>query len=171
MVEEGRFREDLYYRINVVNVELPPLRERQEDIPFLLDHFLTLFRDYHDKWVEGFTPEALDCLLSYPWPGNIRELENAVERAVVLARGSLIEARDLPPTLAHRDRPLVELRDQVLPLKKALEEPERLIIQRALELNGWNRQKTANMLEVNRTTLFHKMKKYGLLPHGPTNGS
>jgi DNA-binding NtrC family response regulator len=163
LVAAGRFREDLYYRINVVNVDVPPLRERPEDIPFLLDHFLGLFRDYHGKWVDGCTPEALDYLLGHSWPGNIRELENAVERAVVLARGNLVDVGDLPPTLTRR-RPVVELHSEVLPLKKALEEPERLIIRRALEICRWNRQKTADMLEVNRTTLFHKMKKHGLLP-------
>ena len=164
LVRQGNFREDLYYRINVVNIDLPPLRERQEDIPFLLDHFLTLYRDYHVKQVDGFVPEALDHLLAHSWPANIRELENAVERAVVLAKGEAIEVGDLPPALTQCERPVVEFHDQVLPLKRALEEPEKHIIGRALELNDWNRQKTADMLEVNRTTLFHKMKKYGLLP-------
>ncbi len=166
LVEEGTFREDLYYRINVVTIEIPPLRARQEDIPYLLDHFLKTYTEYHDKRVEGFAPRALDYLLSHGWPGNIRELENAVERAVVLAKGPFVEVTDLPPTLTRREQPLVELRQEALPLKKALEEPERLIIQRALELNGWNRQKTADMLEVNRTTLFHKMKKYQLCDRG-----
>jgi len=164
MVSDGEFREDLYYRINVVNIEIPELKERVEDIPFLLDHFLRHFADYHSKPVTGFGPEALDHLLSYPWPGNIRELENTVERAVVLSRSPTIELRDLPPGIAQQDRPVVQLRTEILPLKKALEEPEKLIIRQALELNHWNRQKTADMLEVNRTTLFHKMKKYGLLP-------
>lgn len=164
LVEKGDFREDLYYRINVINIDVPPLRERQEDIPYLLDHFLSMYTEYHGKKIEGISPEALDYLLSHSWPGNIRELENAVERAVVLTRGAMIDTRDLPPSLTRKERPLVELREQVLPLKKALEAPERHIIQRALELNGWNRQKTADMLEVNRTTLFHKMRKHGLLP-------
>ncbi len=164
LVREGRFREDLYYRINVVNIELPPLRERQEDIPFLLDHFLTLYTRYHEKEVQGFSPEALDHLLAYHWPGNIREIENAVERAVVLARGPKIEVQDLPPAVRAAERPVVDLRGEILPLKKALEEPEKRIIMEALERNGWNRQKTADMLGVNRSTLFHKMRKYGLLP-------
>ncbi|MEZ5987867.1 MAG: sigma-54 dependent transcriptional regulator [Planctomycetota bacterium] len=164
LVHEGSFREDLFYRINVVSIELPPLRERIEDVPFLIEHFLASFAEYHGKRVVGVAPEALDAMLAHDWPGNIRELENAVERSVVLARGDLVELGDLPTALRGRDRPLVELRDQVLPLKLALEEPERLIIQRALELNGWNRQQTADMLEINRTTLFHKMRKYGLMP-------
>lgn len=164
LVEKGEFREDLYYRINVVNVELPPLRDRPEDVPYLLDHFLGLFRDVHGKWVEGIEAEVLDAILAYSWPGNIRELENAVERAVVLARGPQISLRDLPPALYRDDAPRIEDSDAILPLRKALEIPEKRIIERALERNEWNRQRTADMLEVNRTTLFHKMKKYGLLP-------
>jgi DNA-binding NtrC family response regulator len=164
-VQDGSFREDLFYRINVVNIELPPLRERQEDIPFLLEHFMNRFAAMHDKPVEGFGPNALDQLLAHEWPGNIRELENAIERAVVLSRGTVIEARDLPTALSSEERPVVEFRgSEILPLKIALEEPEKRIIERALELCGWNRQKTADMLEVNRSTLFHKMKKYGLMP-------
>ena len=116
----------------------------------------------HGKSIDGFTPEALDCLLSYSWPGNIRELENAVERAVVLTRTSTVHVTDLPPSIQQQEPPRVELSNRILPLKLALEDPERRIIERALELNGWNRQKTADMLEINRTTLFHKMKKYGL---------
>ncbi|MCA8970367.1 MAG: sigma-54-dependent Fis family transcriptional regulator [Planctomycetes bacterium] len=166
LVDKGEFREDLYYRINVVNVELPSLRERHEDVPYLLDHFLQLFCDLHGKAVEGIEPAALDAVLTHSWPGNIRELENAIERAVVLARGPRIELADLPPALHRRDRgeaSRFEESDEILPLRQALEEPERRIIERALELNDWNRQRTADMLEVNRTTLFHKMKKYGLL--------
>ncbi len=164
LVRKGKFREDLYYRINVVNIELPPLRERQEDIPFLLDHFLQRYRAFHEKEVDGFTAEALDYLMAYEWPGNIREIENAVERAVVLCRDEKIDVRDLPPAVRASERPIVDLRGEIKPLKEALEEPERRIILEALERNGWNRQKTADMLEVNRSTLFHKMKKYGLLP-------
>ena len=164
-VQDGSFREDLFYRINVVNIELPPLRERQEDIPFLIEHFVQRFAAMHDKEALPLAPEALDQLLAHEWPGNIRELENAVERALVLARGEQIEAADLPRALATEERPIVEFRgEEILPLKQALEEPEKRIIQRALELCGWNRQKTADMLEVNRSTLFHKMKKYGLMP-------
>ena len=162
LVRAGEFREDLYYRINVINIELPPLRERHEDIPILIEHFLELYRDYHGRKVAGFSQGALELLLSHSWPGNIRELENAVERAVVLSREEVIPIKVLPPCLLRQDSPMT-FADEVLPLKKALEEPEKLIILRALELNGWNRQKTAEMLQVNRTTLFHKMKKYELL--------
>ncbi len=164
LVKEGKFREDLYYRINVVNIELPPLRERQEDIPFLVERFLEEFNRFHGKEVEGVTPEAMDYLLAHSWPGNIRELENAIERAVVFARSTGITPEDLPPQLRGSSRPVVELNGEILPLKQALEEPERNIIIQALEANDWNRRRTADMLEINRTTLFHKMKKYGLLP-------
>ncbi|PIE22215.1 MAG: hypothetical protein CSA62_13555 [Planctomycetota bacterium] len=165
LVQSGSFREDLYYRINVVNIELPPLRDRQEDIPFLIEHFVQRFAALHDKDTLALGPEALDQLLAHPWPGNIRELENAVERAVVLAQGEYIEATDLPQALASEERPIVEFQgEEILPLKQALEEPEKRIIQRALDLCGWNRQKTADMLEINRSTLFHKMKRYGLMP-------
>lgn len=160
----GEFREDLYYRINVVSIELPPLRDRPEDIPFLVDHFLDRYCEYHHKPALSLTGEALDLLLHHDWPGNIRELENAIERAVVLSRNERIEAASLPPHITRVKQRALPLSQEVLPLKKALEEPEKLIIQRALELNGWNRQQTADMLEVNRTTLFHKMKKYGLFP-------
>ncbi len=164
LVQKGEFREDLYYRINVVNIELPPLRERQEDIPFLIERFLEEFNRFHGKQVEMVTPEAMDYLLAHPWPGNIRELENAIERAVVFARSKGITPEDLPPQIKGTARPIVESRGEVLPLKQALEEPERNIIIHALEANDWNRRRTADMLEINRTTLFHKMKKYGLLP-------
>ncbi len=164
LVHTGGFREDLYYRINVVNIELPPLRERQEDIPFLIERFLEEFNRFHGKNIKAVTPEAMDYLLAHPWPGNIRELENAIERAVVFARSSGITPEDLPPQIRGSARPVVELQGEILPLKQALEEPERNIIIHALEANDWNRRRTADMLEINRTTLFHKMKKYGLLP-------
>ena len=142
----------------------PPLRARPEDIPFLVDHFLERYCEYHHKPALSLSGQALDLLLGHDWPGNIRELENAIERSVVLSRGPQIEASSLPPHITRpRGRPLT-MSQEILPLKQALEEPEKLIIQRALELNGWNRQQTADMLEVNRTTLFHKMKKYGLMP-------
>jgi DNA-binding NtrC family response regulator len=164
LVKTGGFREDLYYRINVVNIELPPLRERQEDIPFLIERFLEEFNRFHGKQIEGISPEAMDYLLAHSWPGNIRELENAIERAVVFARSSGITPEDLPPQIRGSARPVVEIQSGILPLKQALEEPERDIIIHALEANDWNRRRTADMLEINRTTLFHKMKKYGLLP-------
>jgi DNA-binding NtrC family response regulator len=166
-VAAGRFREDLYYRINVVTLELPPLRERPADVPVLAESFLERHANEHGRRIKGFTREALERLLAYRWPGNVRELENAIERAVVLCRKRTIGVEDLPPNLLRE--PAADLGrggsedDEVLPLKVALEEPERRIIERALARNEGNRQKTAQMLDVNRATLFNKMKKYGLL--------
>ncbi len=96
-VSAGRFRQDLYYRLNVVTIEIPPLRRRREDIPQLAQHFLKRYTERNRKTVKGFTPQAMDLLIHYPWPGNIRELENAVERAVVLLTGNYISERELPP--------------------------------------------------------------------------
>jgi DNA-binding NtrC family response regulator len=162
LVRTGQFREDLFYRINVVTLELAPLRERPRDIAPLARHFLERFARENGKNVTDFSREAMDALLSYPWPGNVRELENAIERAVVLSRSPIIEVEDLPKLSA--DAPsLPGEEDRVLPLKVALQAPEKRIIEKALARNAGNRQKTAEMLGVNRTTLFNKMKKYGLL--------
>lgn len=170
-VEAGRFRPDLYYRINVVNIDLPPLRERLTDIPLLAEHFLRKCAHQCGKRGLGFSEPAMQCMQRYRWPGNVRELENCVERAVVLCRGPQIDVADLPPTVvraAETDSALFSGRDgRPLTLKEALEEPERRIIQAALEANDWNRQKTAMTLAVNRTTLYKKMKRYGLLESGP----
>jgi len=162
-VEAGRFREDLFYRLNVVAIELPPLRERAGDVPFLAEGFLSRFAAEHGRELAEFSADALEAMLAYPWPGNVRELENRVERAVLLSRGPRVVAADLglevgaPAPTAGEGPPVPG------PLKKALEGPERQIIVRALELNDGNRSKTAELLEINRTTLFNKMKKYDLL--------
>lgn len=169
-VEAGRFRPDLYYRINVVNIDLPPLRERLTDIPLLAEHFLRKCAHQCGKRHLSFTEAALQCMQRYRWPGNVRELENCVERAVVLCRGPQIDVTDLPPAVvraAEADSALFSPRyGRPLTLKEALEEPERRIIHAALEANDWNRQKTAATLAVNRTTLYKKMKRYGLLEPG-----
>ncbi|MCH7720341.1 MAG: sigma-54-dependent Fis family transcriptional regulator, partial [Planctomycetes bacterium] len=162
-VAAGRFRQDLYYRINVVSVSLPPLRDRLGDIPMLAHAFLVRHRpDGHDDGLE-FGEPAMTLLQRYSWPGNVRELENVVERAAVLATGRLITVNDLPPKLvqAVMDAPAND-EYQAMPLKEALEHPERRIIEAALQGNGWNRQRTAEALQINRTTLYKKMKRYGL---------
>ncbi len=175
-VEAGRFRPDLYYRINVVNVELPPLRDRLTDIPLLAEHFLERISRQCGKRGLKFTEAARQCMQRYRWPGNVRELENCIERAVVLARGSEIDKHDLPPQVVRAAEADVALfspeRGRPLTLKEALEEPEKRIIQAALEANGWNRQRTAAVLDVNRTTLYKKMKYYGLTepPSTPAAG-
>ncbi len=163
-VRAGRFREDLFYRINVVKIELPPLRDRLSDIPLLAEHFLAHFARQAHRPVCGLSAEALDCMQRYHWPGNVRELENCVERAVVLARGPRVAPEDLPPQILRAaDGAATHYapgRGQTL--REALADPEKRIIAAALAANGWNRQSTARVLNINRTTLYKKMKRYGL---------
>ena len=155
VVANGQFREDLYYRLNVVTIELPPLRERKEDIPLLAQHFLKKFAVENQKEITGFSPEATDFLLKYEWPGNVRELENAIERAVILAKNSYIEVADLPReslTLA-RSAPLV----------KSLAEVEKNHILNILaKTRGNNYSEAARILGISRVTLYNKIKAYGL---------
>ena len=160
-VAEGRFRQDLYYRINVINVELPPLRNRRGDIPLLAQSFLNELREDTNRAVTGFSDEALAALESYPWPGNIRELQNVVERAVLLGKSELIAPADLPREIAGAPT-LRATRGGHRTLKEALEVPERQIILEVLEAHDWNRNATADALGVNRTTLYKKMKRLGL---------
>ncbi len=157
-VTAGRFRADLFYRINVVTIDLPALRERPNDIPLLTEHFLRYYCHKHQRHKEAFASRATLALQQYSWPGNIRELENVVERAVLLSKGPEITLADLPPAvqcakqsarLAHK-------------LKEARIEPEKKLILQTLEANHWNRQKTAQALGINRTTLYKKIKRYGL---------
>ncbi len=179
MVAEGRFREDLYYRINVVKIELPPLRERIGDIPALVRHFIQKYNNEHGRATTGIDEEAMSAIQRYPFPGNVRELENVIERAVLLSRTTKVELADLPPYVARSDGSLtpahvraglaaddaVDAPDtpwRATPLADALLEPERRIILKALRANEWNRQKTADDLEINRTTLYKKMKSLGL---------
>jgi DNA-binding NtrC family response regulator len=169
-VADGRFREDLYYRLNVVAVEIPPLRERSGDVPLLAATFLERFRGEHGRDVNDFSRSALERLLSHDWPGNVRELENRIERAVLLAGGREIGPGDLGfEEQPDEPRPAAARANggspAIGPLKKALEGPERQIIVRALDLNAGNRQATARMLAINRTTLFNKMRKYDLLDY------
>ncbi|MEL7237460.1 MAG: sigma 54-interacting transcriptional regulator, partial [Planctomycetota bacterium] len=175
MVRAGTFRQDLYYRINVVSIDLPPLRQRPGDILLLAEHFLAQFRDELGRNVSGFTPAAVDALARYDWPGNIRELENAVERATVLTRRVQIDLDDLPDMVRGDGGPIVSIPagssqgvgDIAMPLKDALEGPEKAIIKAALDRNAWNRQATADELQVNRTTLYKKMRYFKLdVPEG-----
>jgi len=162
-VKAGRFREDLFYRINVININMPPVAERVGDIPLMAQHFLDNFSAAMKREILGFDEEAVRVMQRYDWPGNVREIENVVERAVVLCRTAHITAADLPPRLI--DAPVsFERSDAYEPmtLKEALERPEKGIIEAALRANGWNRQLTADQLGINRTTLYKKMKRYGL---------
>lgn len=173
LVTAGTFRQDLYYRVNVLNVRMPPLRERSSDITLLATHFLRRLTKEAGREIVGFTEEAIAALRRYDWPGNVRELENAVERAVVLCRRPQVDVGDLPEsvqgfealaaTLASGSAPAAGLAcDVPMPLERALEGPERQIIEAALKRNNWSRQATAAELDINRTTLYKKMRKYRL---------
>jgi DNA-binding NtrC family response regulator len=163
-VAEGRFRQDLYYRVNVINIELPPLRERASDIPTLANHFLLKVCEEEGKQVDGFDPLALQSLSEYEWPGNVRELQNIVERAVLLGKGPILGVQDLPSHIANAVAATMTIASSGgrQTLKEALEGPERQIILQCLRENNWNRNETADQLGINRTTLYKKMKKLGL---------
>ncbi len=160
-VKQGRFREDLYYRINVITIDLPPLCERVSDIRLLAEHFLRIYCAQNNRQKFGITDEAMQYLERYLWPGNIRELEKVIERAALLGKGRFISPEDLPDTVKQEQK-LQQRSYQPMSLKQALAEPEKNIIRKALEANHWNRQETAKSLQINRTTLFKKMKQYGL---------
>ena len=180
LVARGEFRQDLYYRINVVTVELPALRERMSDIPLLAAHFLDKHAKQLGRELVGFAPETMDMLRRYQYPGNVRELENIVERAAVLTKTPTITPDALPEhVIAHATGvPSARLRlvggganEHAAPmempwvataLEEALREPEKMILLRALKANQWNRQKTAEDLRINRTTLYKKMKMLGI---------
>jgi DNA-binding NtrC family response regulator len=161
-VAEGRFRQDLFYRVNVINIELPPLRERISDIPLLANHFLgDVCRETGKNKQLG--DDALTALQRYNWPGNVRELQNVVERAVLLGKNSTITLEDLPTMIAAGQlTPIGQVGDGDCGLKDALAAPERAIILEMLQNNNWNRNQTADALGINRTTLYKKMKKLGL---------
>ncbi len=198
LVEEGTFRQDLYYRINVVNILLPPLRQRLGDIPLLAESCLYNLTAVTSRKVSGFASDSLDLMCRYTWPGNVRELENAIERAVVLTRRPLITAEDLPQTILDATGAGANGAEgraggccgwagvragavagpgaiganpfepwEPMPLRRAIEMPEKQILLAALKANHWNRQLTAEQLDINRTTLYKKMKRYGMdLPDG-----
>ncbi len=161
-VAEGRFRQDLYYRVNVINIELPPLRTRVSDIPMLAHSFLEHVREDSRREVTGFADDTMVALERYNWPGNVRELQNVVERAVLLGKGPIITVADLPTEVRGTGAIIMSSIAGQRTLKEALEGPERQIIREVLESNGWNRNATADQLGINRTTLYKKMKRLGL---------
>ena len=161
LVSEGQFRQDLFYRINVINVELPALRDRISDIPLLAEHFLQQVCEDSGKSVRGFSDDAMATLQRFRWPGNVRELQNVIERAVLLGKEGVIGVDDLPSPLTAGGNVSVEP-IAGRSLKQALESPERQIIRETLEANNWNRNLTADALDINRTTLYKKMKRLGL---------
>jgi len=156
-MKEGRFREDLYYRLNVVRLEVPPLRDRKEDIPLLAMHFLNMYAKENKKNIEGFTNSARSALYNYEWPGNIRELSNCIESAVVMCRGNLIDLNDLPVNISHSPR-----NDCItIPLGSTMEEAEKMIITSTLAWCGGNKTKTADVLNLGRKTVQRKLEEYG----------
>ena len=163
-LREGRLREDLFFRINTVSIEVPPLRDRREDLPILVRAFLERYRAKHGRPIEGIEAEAYRRLLAYAWPGNVRELQHAVERAVLVARGPSISLADLPEPLQRGDgEPAAGA--AVVPSEVpsgSLEEIERASIVRALETTRWNKQAAAVLLGLRRPTLYSKMRKHGI---------
>ena len=162
LVRDGRFRDDLYYRINVVTITLPPLRERREDLPLLMDRFLRTLADKNGKTIRGLTREARDALLRYDYPGNVRELENLIERAVVLTRGETISLADLPLTL--QDPPTEPKTEGGL--LAAVEGLERRMIRDALGSVDGVQTKAAERLGISERVLRYKLRKYGLSGEG-----
>ncbi len=158
----GRFRQDLFYRLNVFQIHLPPLRERQEDIPYLANYFLELYGERSGRRFRGFSEHALGYLVNYRWPGNIRELENAVERASTLAEGPWITPRDLPPELSERGLPLLTEGHAAEPFPDdvSLEELEGRYIRHILRKEGGNQTRAAQILGISRSTLWRKIRKY-----------
>ncbi|MBQ7584972.1 MAG: sigma-54-dependent Fis family transcriptional regulator, partial [Desulfovibrionaceae bacterium] len=161
-VAAGRFRQDLYFRLNVIRLDVPPLRERVEDIPLLAGHFLQLFANRNKKEVHGFVPKVLDLLLHYSWPGNVRELENCVERAVILAREPLIKVQDLPGQILESQASLKPKNTSENLEGLTLDDVERLAIEKTMQATGENKSETARRLGITRATLHSKLKKYAL---------
>ncbi|UCH21192.1 MAG: sigma 54-interacting transcriptional regulator [Deltaproteobacteria bacterium] len=154
-VKSGQFREDLFYRLNVIPIDLPPLRQRPNDIPRLARHFLSRFAGEQNKTIQGVSSEAMLLLLGYPWPGNVRELENTIEHAAVLAKGNHIDVTDLPPLLRQ-----AEINNTNKVSRKAILENEKKLIQEVLEECSWNKKEAAIRLGISRSTLYGKLKKY-----------
>jgi two-component system response regulator HydG len=164
-VQAGRFREDLFYRLNVMHLNVPPLRGRQEDIPLLAQHFLEKYARRNRKTVKGFAPLAMDMLLKYDWPGNVRELENAIERAVILLSGDHVTEKQLPLRIMREHPGHEPAADAAMPATdgtRTLEEMEKEAIMTTLAATDDNKSETARRLGISRKTLHNKLKAYGL---------
>jgi two-component system response regulator HydG len=157
-VKSGHFREDLYYRLNVIPIQLPPLRKRRNDIPLQARFFMERFAAEQGKSIQEFSSEAMRLLLDYPWPGNVRELENSIEHAVVLAKRNQIEVSDLPTTL--HDTPSVVATGTI----STMMENEAKLLKEVLDECGWNKKQAAQQLGISRNTLYRKLKKYRITP-------
>ncbi|MBA3010087.1 MAG: sigma-54-dependent Fis family transcriptional regulator [Desulfobacula sp.] len=162
-VKNGNFREDLFYRLNVINIKVPSLKNRVEDIPLLAQNFLTKFSKINEKQCKGFTPLAMDALTKYKWPGNVRELENAIERAIILSMGQYISEKDLPMTVMKEYLPDDNFQNQLLGIGgKSLNEIESIALVETLKQTKGNKTEAAKILNITRTTLNNKFKKYHL---------
>jgi two-component system response regulator AtoC len=162
-VKEGRFREDLLYRINVMTINVPALRERRGDIPLLVGYFIELFNKKLNKNIEGLSSEAMPILMGYSWPGNVRELENVIERATLLNSGKLITPKELPSEIALPEKsPSNMVGEETLSIKKASKKMEKDLIEKVLKLTGGNRSKAARILEISRPILIAKIKEFNL---------
>jgi DNA-binding NtrC family response regulator len=160
LIKEGKFREDLYYRLSVIEIKIPPLRERKEDIPVLVYYFLEQASKQHNKKIKGITNEALSYLLNYDWPGNVRELRNVIERAVILARDEYILPHDLPEKII-KSSPSPEI-GVGKSLKEAIEEYEKTIILNTLRFCNYDKERAAKILDIDLATLYRKLKKFGI---------
>jgi transcriptional regulator with GAF, ATPase, and Fis domain len=158
-VARKAFRKDLFYRLNVYPIELPPLRERKEDLPLLVSHFIEIFREKSGKYVVGISDRAVELLRAYDWPGNVRELENAIERAVVVAERKILSVEDLPETIRRTDRSLREKSIEI-EIGERMEEIERKVITETLHYSGGVKSKAAEILGIGRRTLYRKLEKY-----------
>jgi DNA-binding NtrC family response regulator len=164
-VQDGRFREDLYYRLNVITIELPPLRDRRDDIPLLVSHFLSAYTEENNREVLGFSPDAIDALTEYSWPGNVRELENAVERAVVLSRGDTVEFDELPQALRAEKRDdltISEIPTEGLDFRYAVAAFQAQLIRQALKQTGGVQRKAARLLQLSPTTFNEMVHRFEL---------
>ena len=168
-VQEGRFREDLYYRLNVVEVRIPSLASRREDVSLLAEHFLRRFSKKNAKPLRGFTEQALKVLENYAWPGNIRELEHAVERAVVLCRGDTVDVGDLPE--AVRNGPIGSASQIVIPIGTPMEEIERRVIHETLRHTKGDKNLAARMLGIAARTIYRKLAAEGAGAEGDEKAS
>ncbi|MFO7825469.1 MAG: sigma-54 dependent transcriptional regulator [Cyclobacterium sp.] len=161
-VKKGHFREDLFYRLNVINITVPPLRDRTDDVPLLAQRFLNKYTDENNKLIKGFTPMAMDALTKYSWPGNVRELENVIERAIILCMGQYISEKDLPPNILKDYEPEDSIQSQLSQGSKSLEDIEKIALIETLKQTKGNKTEAAKILNITRTTLRNKLKKHNL---------
>ena len=167
-VAESHFREDLFYRLNVLPLHVPSLKQRRSDIPHLIEHFIKKFNQLNQKKIESISTDAMNLLYWYAWPGNVRELENLVERLVFLKDGGIIDVHDIPPQYQMTPKcngpvsAVISDLSRGIDLNSVMSQYESSLILKALEKTGWNRNQAALLLNINRTTLVEKMKKKGL---------